>query len=556
VSSPPHPEPADAAHLLEAIRADPGDVGVRLAYSDWLEEHGFPERAEFIRVQIELATLPAADPRRQPLQEREEDLLARHEADWLGPPSPHLVEWTFRRGFVDRIALADTNTLASVEGLFARHPVGEVEWRNVSDLPRLVQSPLLERLTGLSLDDPLEYGWEGTREGLQAILETPRLAGLTKLSLWGDLAGDECLALLGHRPASERLRSLRLGNLSDAGASWLAAAPNLAGLTSLGIWPGQSLTDAGLATLTADARRWAFLGPMHLPHGGWGFASLARCERLTTLDLTWPAGYGACPPLPPALTHLEIYTGSQGQPPLPELARLECLPRLQHLELPIRDSGGRLGPEELHALGEILTRLPGPVLHLEVRDNVLPLAALSSLPGLDRLCSLVMWGTKLTDGDVHALAACETLTNLRRLSLPGKSLTARRVGMLGEAPFLGGLRDLWIRDAVLGDKGVQQLLASPRLTKLKRLGLGSTGMGAAGVEALAAWPGLPWLREVWLTDNPIDAAALRPLLQAPGLSPLVQVAVSAFEGGGRLTAEDVRPLQERHGHRFLWYDRD
>jgi uncharacterized protein (TIGR02996 family) len=66
VPSPPRQEPAE--DLLEAIRADPGDDGVRLAYSDWLEEHGSPERAAFIRVQIELAGLPAADVR--PLQER------------------------------------------------------------------------------------------------------------------------------------------------------------------------------------------------------------------------------------------------------------------------------------------------------------------------------------------------------------------------------------------------------------------------------------------------------------------------------------------------------
>jgi uncharacterized protein (TIGR02996 family) len=555
VSSSPRHEPTEAT-LLEAIRTDPGDDGVRLAYSDWLEEHGFPERAEFIRVQIELAGLPAADGRRRALQEREEDLLARHEADWLGvPAAPHLEEWTFRRGFVDRIALTDTNTLAPVEGLFARHPVGRVEWRNVPDLPAMVQSPLLERLTELSLDDPLEYNWEGAREALEAILATPRLAGLTELSVWGDLAGDEFVPLLARRRWTKRLQSLRLDNLTDAGAARLAAEPKLAGLTSLGIWPGQSLTDAGLATLTADARRWTSLGPMHVPLGARGFAALARCERLTTLDLSWPAGYRSCPPLPPALTHLEVYQGSSGQPPLPTLARLDCLPRLQHLEVPIHYSG-RLGPAELHALGEIMTRLPGPVLHLEVRSNVLSLADLAALPGLDRLCSLVMWGTKLTDKDVRALAGCETLTNLRRLSLPGKSLTARRVGMLTDAPFLGGLRDLWIRDAVLGDGGVRQLLSSPRLKKLNRLGLGATGMGSGGVEALAAWPGLPWLREIWLTDNPIDAAALRPLLTAPALSPLARLALSAYDKGRSLTAADVRPLQERHGHRFLWYEKD
>lgn len=42
-------------HLLAAILANPDDDDVRLAYSDWLEESGEAERAEFIRVQIQRA---------------------------------------------------------------------------------------------------------------------------------------------------------------------------------------------------------------------------------------------------------------------------------------------------------------------------------------------------------------------------------------------------------------------------------------------------------------------------------------------------------------------
>jgi uncharacterized protein (TIGR02996 family) len=41
--------------LLAAILATPQDDLPRVVYADWLDEHGQPERAEFIRVQIELA---------------------------------------------------------------------------------------------------------------------------------------------------------------------------------------------------------------------------------------------------------------------------------------------------------------------------------------------------------------------------------------------------------------------------------------------------------------------------------------------------------------------
>ncbi len=49
--------------FLEDITEHPDDDTPRLVYADWLDDHGQPERAEFIRVQCELARLgePGAD---------------------------------------------------------------------------------------------------------------------------------------------------------------------------------------------------------------------------------------------------------------------------------------------------------------------------------------------------------------------------------------------------------------------------------------------------------------------------------------------------------------
>jgi uncharacterized protein (TIGR02996 family) len=46
----------DGDRLLAAIREQPDRDDYRLIYADWLEEHGQEERAEFIRVQVELAS--------------------------------------------------------------------------------------------------------------------------------------------------------------------------------------------------------------------------------------------------------------------------------------------------------------------------------------------------------------------------------------------------------------------------------------------------------------------------------------------------------------------
>jgi uncharacterized protein (TIGR02996 family) len=44
--------------FLQAILDAPADDTPRLVYADWLEEHGQPDRGEFIRVQCALARLP------------------------------------------------------------------------------------------------------------------------------------------------------------------------------------------------------------------------------------------------------------------------------------------------------------------------------------------------------------------------------------------------------------------------------------------------------------------------------------------------------------------
>ena len=67
--------------LLHAILADPDDDAPCLVYADWLEEHGDP-RGEFIRLQIQIATLSEEDVRRPALEQRECELLEAHGKTW------------------------------------------------------------------------------------------------------------------------------------------------------------------------------------------------------------------------------------------------------------------------------------------------------------------------------------------------------------------------------------------------------------------------------------------------------------------------------------------
>src|SRR4051794_39927039 len=90
--------------FMRDILASPGDDTPRMVYADWLTDGGDP-RGEFIHAQCLMAGMAWDDPRRWELEGRERDLLERHQDAWLGPLRPLLSRWTFRRGFLDEVAV-------------------------------------------------------------------------------------------------------------------------------------------------------------------------------------------------------------------------------------------------------------------------------------------------------------------------------------------------------------------------------------------------------------------------------------------------------------------
>jgi uncharacterized protein (TIGR02996 family) len=68
--------------FLRAIHADPADSTVRLVYSDWLEEQGDP-RGEYLRLEAQLAALPAGDVSASGVRKRMIEMHSRLPAEWL-----------------------------------------------------------------------------------------------------------------------------------------------------------------------------------------------------------------------------------------------------------------------------------------------------------------------------------------------------------------------------------------------------------------------------------------------------------------------------------------
>ena len=93
-------EPMTAEALMQAVLDAPDDDDApRLVYADYLEERGEAPRAEFIRIQCELASLPMADERRASLEAKDlEHVLGFREPSFelfhaRRQVAHHLQEW-------------------------------------------------------------------------------------------------------------------------------------------------------------------------------------------------------------------------------------------------------------------------------------------------------------------------------------------------------------------------------------------------------------------------------------------------------------------------------
>ncbi len=190
--------------LLEDVLAHPKEDGPRLVYADWCEENGDLDRAEFVRVQVELAKLPQGDGRCRSLKARERELLARHKAPWC----ERLPEWArrdclFRRGFVAAVRATAADFLRDAGQLLREAPLEALRLRKEGWED---QADSLAAYMGFDSIDPFREGLGDVRaRGLAA---SPHLANLSHLDLRGN-------------------------GIGDAGARELAASPHLANLSHL-----------------------------------------------------------------------------------------------------------------------------------------------------------------------------------------------------------------------------------------------------------------------------------------------------------------------------------
>ena len=570
--------------FLRAIRADPEADLPRLVYADWLDEHDDPARAEFVRVQCELAKLPDHDDAYAALEDREHELLAEHEAKWLGDgPTPD--EWTFRRGFVDEVRLDLAATQPA--GWLTRQAVTSVtltrrdypaagratfsEWDGTESVDFV--SPFFNSsgLEGWSEIDatPLEGagGFYHLRDFL-ARWDTPSAKSLLLAGVSG-LAG--LAASLRDTPVAHLLRRLRVGGASSFryGRGEALNAPELA----------EVLRKAPLETLAAHDANLARLTPL---------LEARFAATLTSLDVSYnPLAadayrefFAASPHL--KLKHLDVSGTVLCGPTLRNLLASRCCETLT--ELAVND--GSPNPFDLGCLAdspfwsqaeelgfrrcdhvtsvtfEQLAKSAGPpaLRSLDLGDNSL------GPDGVGWLCAAqwarpITWlnlaGCALDSSAAWYLAQPDAFPHLRTLHLGTNNAYNSGVGrhevnddaieFLVNSPTLARLRVLTLTANPVTNVGVDLLMNAPHFT-LSGLGLSHTHITAAGVRTLAKSPRLARLNWLDLSDNAaLHSDALLPLAESPYLSPLCDLDISRT--GASDAVRDL--LRQRLGRRAI-----
>ena len=192
----PRVEDLESLHLQ--VVADPHDNAVRSAYADAVEDSD-PDRAELIRLQLQMAADRLRGAESPGLPSRAGRLMAENHPRWAADVSEIVSGYSFLRGFVDVVVMDAEWFLESADEVYARAPVLHLDLTDVAiAADELFQSPSLDRIVSLELMHN-----QLTDEHVAALAASPHLRNLEWLSLRNNqltLAGVETLAASPNLP--------------------------------------------------------------------------------------------------------------------------------------------------------------------------------------------------------------------------------------------------------------------------------------------------------------------------------------------------------------------
>jgi uncharacterized protein (TIGR02996 family) len=465
-----------AKGLLEYIVANIDDDTPRLAYADWLQENGQDARAEFVRVQVERARLPAWDAAQVRLRLREAKLLEEHGESWLAEmPSIPGVKWEgFRRGVVAEVSFSSFEAMR--KSAHACRVVAPVEAVTVR--------------------------WPRRHEGTKAI---GPIAELRELSLTGMPDYNAVVAWLAASPQLATLRILTARGLWAESLAQLVASPHLGGLKALRM-PSNNLGNAGLAVLTRAA---TLTGLEELD-----LSALGRHERYNYDPIIRAAGMGLLMHWP-GLASVRSLTLNGNDVSRDGLRALLQSPHAAGLkELSLRD--GRLDGQAIREFDDALPKLK--LESLDLGQNVIKdmgAEYVAVVPCLGNLKSLRLDRCEISQTGARLFAKKMSFARgLRVLDVGHNHFgPAGLQALLEQKPK--ALHTLRMRDNDLHDEGAEFLAGSRASDAFLEVDLSQNDLSDAAAEVLGKSPRLRKLLVLRLEDNPIDEDAATALAASP-----------------------------------------
>jgi uncharacterized protein (TIGR02996 family) len=269
--------PPTAEELFERIVARPHDDGLRLAYANVVERRS-PERAEFIRLQIERFYDEASRgvPRGQP-GSREIELNTRHYLEWTQYIRPFARAFrsdapyqgvTFDRGFVAQIRTEPDMFADMGEQLVRMAPIEHLSLTTNGPFIDALTSPTLGRMRTLRFN-ALGFG----DDEAVALAEHGYLDRCDLLDLSGNRIGARGLAALLANPVVRAMRVVCLySNPCDPHGEVIQEA-------------GGGMTSLGLPANGEDAeKRYGRIGWLHIPVLG---GTAPDPYHVSTFRATW-----------------------------------------------------------------------------------------------------------------------------------------------------------------------------------------------------------------------------------------------------------------------------
>lgn len=529
--------------FLATIRATPDDDAPRLVFSDWLEDHGDLARAEFIRVQCELARLGPRERRYHELTWRAEALLVENRGRWLAElPGLDGVEWLdFERGFVSTVRVLDVRILYRHDrAIAAAAPVYRAEivkldegkqarpWGTVPWL-RALRLQGLDTIKTDATDSLLANVGEITLTSMNAYHATQWLTQhdlpeLKVIRLQGSHTAGTVVATWVTDHADVRPTRLELGTrfvdynsgyfedptLGPEGTQTLAQAANLGDLEALNL-NRQRVGPQGLQALLTS------------PHLGKLRELELRAGQLA--EVTALEGATGTP-----LVRLDLSLNQIGERGAQSLAKSRRLAQLERLDLDTCEITAKglaaltrapfwqtlrqldLSRNPLGAAGAmVLAEAAEPqALHaLSLVDCDLDAAALKPLARaawLRNLLSLDLSDNPLAGQGLERLAGGA----VRALTLTGTGLDATTAGKLDT--LLRQLVSLDLSNNALTDAGVVALFGSATAPDLLALKLANCQLTRKGLGVLSKEKRCPRLATLDLSGNPLTVAGVELLL--------------------------------------------